>query len=964
MSLTGRPSPLPCQCQGHGGHAAARTARQPHALHFQGGSAQVSADGAVNYLPTRWLCGWLVLAPALHVQRLRRRRRRGRPTLRKQRCLDAAATESSLPRSRRAYPDGQSTASIRLRGPRVCPADKMRTIENVANLLSYLDDEHQPLHYEDIISIWWALSKMRAASPRDLQGSPAVGKLRMLLVECLKLAPLNCWSVSNVLFASAVLHNSIADMDAISGWGVKRLLSFAGSANAQDVANSAWALAKLRHLDTEVMQALSLRAQTIMRTLNAQNVANLAWAYGSLFLEDRLLFDALTAQSSCIPGTLRPQALANMVWAFAKVSYSAGSYMPTLCEEISRSMSGFKAPELSITLWALAKLTMHEEGLFGELETHVERHMEVLQPQEISNVLWALGAVPGGSRSLLLAAIAAACKKASAFSSQGMANALWACGKTNTTSQLLVSRFEQQALEERSRFTPQELANLCWGLARSRVQSALFEGLVARAVVADPSEFDTQHLANIAWSFATLNQENHELFVALSRELLAGSNAFTPQGIVNILWAMATLNVDSRDVAEGVAEEVAGRLPEEFEAPTLAMLAWCYAKLTVQAALFTNLARAAIPKLDDLSLRDLSNLSWAFAVAGFEEGSIFLCLDGALARWLKMLQAFDGPAGELHEQALHIQGVIWALAYARKLTPRTRALAQKILRQIGQALDEGGVAIVTDGVSGAIPKEAPESMVPALIADFTDYLALMKPPGWEVFDQSVLNPHTEGWSRQLLRHLLRSCFRGEPPRITADRERNYGFLHRLDVPSSGLIIAAKTYKGYYDLQLQLSVGEFKRRYLALCHGWLALQTRRLVMRILQTSSGLAIESDCGKPAATLVQGLGAAVSVDGSAYSIVRLILETGRTHQIRCQTAAIGHPTVCDGKYTSQSTYRQDSLMCPRNFLHRDQLEFKNLRGETCKVDAELPPDLRTCLASLSPRSTTSTSSTHWHDM
>eukprot|EP00435_Cladocopium_sp_Y103_P053406 s256_g17.t1 len=63
----------------------------------------------------------------------------------------------------------------------------------------------------------------------------------------------------------------------------------------------------------------------------------------------------------------------------------------------------------------------------------------------------------------------------------------------------------------------------------------------------------------------------------------------------------------------------------------------------------------------------------------------------------------------------------------------------------------------------------------------------------------------------------------KPP---GDVEHNYGFLHRLDVPSSGLILLARSYEAFYDLQLQLYSGLMVREYTVLCHGCLMCGTRK------------------------------------------------------------------------------------------------------------------------------------------
>lgn len=97
---------------------------------------------------------------------------------------------------------------------------------------------------------------------------------------------------------------------------------------------------------------------------------------------------------------------------------------------------------------------------------------------------------------------------------------------------------------------------------------------------------------------------------------------------------------------------------------------------------------------------------------------------------------------------------------------------------------------------------------PSITLGLIDRVVVSKPPGWEV--------HDAGTPRQL-HTWLRSL--GSWP-ILWDPEFDFGFLHRLDVPSSGLILVATTYGAYYDLQLQLRSGMIGRDYVVLNHGWL------------------------------------------------------------------------------------------------------------------------------------------------
>merc|ERR1712228_1121846 len=90
----------------------------------------------------------------------------------------------------------------------------------------------------------------------------------------------------------------------------------------------------------------------------------------------------------------------------------------------------------------------------------------------------------------------------------------------------------------------------------------------------------------------------------------------------------------------------------------------------------------------------------------------------------------------------------------------------------------------------------------------------------------------------------------------------------------------------------------------------------------------------------------------GEEYSLVAIVIRTGRTHQIRVHLKHIGHPTVTDGKYTDELTYRQDKQWCPRNFLHRCRLTFEDTDHTFREAIAPLPCDLRVVLEKLAPAS------------
>merc|ERR1712176_297505 len=119
-----------------------------------------------------------------------------------------------------------------------------------------------------------------------------------------------------------------------------------------------------------------------------------------------------------------------------------------------------------------------------------------------------------------------------------------------------------------------------------------------------------------------------------------------------------------------------------------------------------------------------------------------------------------------------------------------------------------GSTVCATGVTPASTVVGVSPVDPHVELDLVDRHVIHKPPGWEVDTADV------GAARRLSQYLLSisSC------PIARDATHGFGFLHRLDTPSSGLILTAKTYEAYYDLKLQLSIGDLVRDYVVLCHG--------------------------------------------------------------------------------------------------------------------------------------------------
>jgi len=170
-----------------------------------------------------------------------------------------------------------------------------------------------------------------------------------------------------------------------------------------------------------------------------------------------------------------------------------------------------------------------------------------------------------------------------------------------------------------------------------------------------------------------------------------------------------------------------------------------------------------------------------------------------------------------------------------------------------------------------------------------------------------------------------------------------GIVHRIDKPTSGLLVVARTEAAFGSLSAQLAARTVERRYLALVSG--QVEEERGVIdapigRSARTPTRMAVSAH-GREART-----GYVVRARTAAGdTLLELTLETGRTHQIRVHLAAIGHPVVGDDRYGRRTS--PSPLPPGRLFLHAAVLGFEHPgTGAHVRWESPLPPDLAGYLA------------------
>lgn len=139
---------------------------------------------------------------------------------------------------------------------------------------------------------------------------------------------------------------------------------------------------------------------------------------------------------------------------------------------------------------------------------------------------------------------------------------------------------------------------------------------------------------------------------------------------------------------------------------------------------------------------------------------------------------------------------------------------------------------------------------------------------------------------------------------------NVRSVHRLDVPVEGLMVYALRGKAASELSRQVRDGEFRKEYVALVSGALPPEgeLRHFLLRNKQERKTYAVAE--GTPFAQEAV-LRYRVLRRKEGRSLVRVQLLTGRTHQIRCQFAAAGHPLVGDRKYGGEEEAQVHLCSC-----------------------------------------------------
>lgn len=161
-----------------------------------------------------------------------------------------------------------------------------------------------------------------------------------------------------------------------------------------------------------------------------------------------------------------------------------------------------------------------------------------------------------------------------------------------------------------------------------------------------------------------------------------------------------------------------------------------------------------------------------------------------------------------------------------------------------------------------------------------------------------------------------------------------GLPHRLDRPTSGLVVLAKTSKALARMNAVFSGRDIQKTYWAIVEGHVDPPNGRLVQHLVR--DGKTKKSFVSQRPDAQEAILRYEVLETGDRYSLVEIDLETGRHHQIRVQLQAIGHPIKGDLKYGSKRSNPDGGI-----HLHARRIAFSHpVSQERIEVLAPLPEE------------------------
>lgn len=269
-------------------------------------------------------------------------------------------------------------------------------------------------------------------------------------------------------------------------------------------------------------------------------------------------------------------------------------------------------------------------------------------------------------------------------------------------------------------------------------------------------------------------------------------------------------------------------------------------------------------------------------------------------------------------------------------------------KKAGQQLKEGDIVACQDvtGMSQPVEQEliVEKNMeLPDIdiLQETDDYVVINKPSGVLVHPTQANEPGT-------VAHWVLSRY--PQTKGVGESAVRPGIVHRLDKAASGALVIAKTQEMFMHLKQQFQDREVKKIYTVLVYG-----------EIEADHGTIDFDIDRGKDGRMVSRPRQAEITLNNikhmqpgkvsltefwtqeryQHYTLLRVRIHSGRTHQIRVHMLAYDHPVVGDALYMNKRILRKEAEKLGRLFLHAHELSFRDLQGTMVDIVSHLPSTL-----------------------
>lgn len=265
---------------------------------------------------------------------------------------------------------------------------------------------------------------------------------------------------------------------------------------------------------------------------------------------------------------------------------------------------------------------------------------------------------------------------------------------------------------------------------------------------------------------------------------------------------------------------------------------------------------------------------------------------------------------------------------------------------------KGGELVEVLGEAAPPPLRAVAEKIPLdIVYEDKDLSVINKPAGMMVHAGSASTDESRS------RGTLVNALLGHYVELShADDELRPGIVHRLDKQTSGLIVVARNDAAHLKLSEMFSRRQIRKTYIALVHGAIKQDHGTInapISRDAIRRTRMTTRREEGARSAVSHYDVLRSIESRFGKFTLVRVRIETGRTHQIRVHLSSIGHPVVGDTLYGApakipvvgvrkKSGEEAEAVSLDRNFLHAAELSFAHpITGKELGLKAPLPGEL-----------------------